>query len=101
MGKESLWNLSRMIKNTLYKKIVVIHGKNLSSTIGYRERAQLEKFKIFFQENNIDNRVIFEEVISENDLISIKKLESNILIRNEPVKEALVKLQYLQRFLSS
>jgi hypothetical protein len=94
MGKESLFNLWKMTSNTMYKKIIIVRANNLSVTINYREREAFLKFKTWFIEKKIDNRVIFEEVESEYDLRSIKKKEMNILVGNEPPKECLVKLQY-------
>lgn len=96
MGKESLWSLSITIQNKCYQKIVVIFVNNSSFGGSYREKRKFDEFSEWFKLNEIDERVQFNQLQYEHNLIGIQKREQNIKINGMNIKEPLCKLQYLQ-----
>jgi len=96
MGKESLWNLSKVIANKKYNKIVVVYVNNCSPVSHYRQKIKLEEFKKYIKDQEIDGRVVFEEVKYDPSMIGIQKLETNIQINSTNIKEPLFKMQYCQ-----
>jgi hypothetical protein len=99
MGKESLWNLKTLMKNTFFKKIVVVYINSCNKSIHYREKGKFIKFKNWFRENEIDFRVEFEEVDFGN-FESKVSLEKNITIENSPIQEYICKMQYCELLLA-
>jgi len=74
MGKESLWSLSILLRNTNLKHIVVVFVNNANYGINYREKEKFVEFSRWFRNKNLDPRVSFHQVEYEFDLLGITKL---------------------------
>jgi len=97
MGKESLWNLKKMISNKYYKKIIVVYVKKYSLGSHGRQKKQLELFEKYFSKHVKDDRVIFERVKYESELFGIGQKEKFVSVNNSTsVLEPLAKMQYCQ-----
>lgn len=126
MGKESLRSLSKTIENKSYINIIVIFVYGASWGGRSREKTQFNLFSEWFHCQNVDNRVRFFILNYEResftlplilffnhsffyfhfyslsfinfvrDLVGIQKNEKSIKIQNDPIKEPLCKLQYMQ-----
>jgi len=96
MGKESLWNIWKMSQNKSFKIIIVVYVKYCNFGSHRREYEKYLEFSNYFISENIDSRFIFEVVHYESELIGIQKLETEILVNQEELKEPLAKLQYCQ-----
>jgi len=96
MGKESFWSLSILMRNTDLKKIVVVFVDHANYGISYREKDKFDEFSRWFSKNNIDHRVTFLQVNYDLDIVGIQSKEVNLTIKDEKIKEPLVKIQFMQ-----
>jgi hypothetical protein len=95
MGKDSLWALKKILSERSLEKIVVVFCELANYGSSYREKEKFIAFKSYFLREKIDDRVIFETVLYEKDLIGIQSKENNILVAGERLKEPLSKMQYI------
>lgn len=100
MGKESLWNLLSLHRKMHYNKIIAVYIDKFNYSSSYREKEKLNQFfehiRNKFEFSNI--KIIIIKYSEE--LISHDNMSSSLKINDQPLKEHLLCMQWIQLVLS-